>query len=333
MDYRKLLLSRYCLDKAFTKAWCFLASDLRSPDRQVALKDPQDLQNVSIAWPSRYGWDATPWVHSIRSGLSRYVAVRQTDIPQLPNTAVRIQLHRRGRRHDVIIDYSDSPQTISDEYLRDCLLYFKMQFRNGGYGDSRVVPGLYVAGDARHVYRYLPRLRQIRDASNQEIYDVYGRFGLYRKPSLNAIEKEVKSTRTQAISLLMEQNKFRYEGGGRLIELFRSLRDAARSKVCLDLPGRGPFCFRLVDYLSIGSCIVAYPHGASLYPPLVPGKHIAYCRPDFSDLVDLCHYYLTHDEERHRMIRASREYFDAYLHKDCVAGYYLESCLQRIGGA
>jgi hypothetical protein len=330
MDYRKLLSPRFWLDKAASRAWCLLSSDLPRPDREPALDDPRDLLDISIGWPNHYGWDAFFWMDSIRSGLSRYVPVRPADIPQLPNTAVRVHLYSRGRKYNVIIDYSDYHETIVEEYLRDCLIYFKMQFRNRGYDDSRIVPGQYVPSDVRCMYRHLPRLRRIRDASKPEIYDVYGRFGLYPGSSSIATKDDVRNKRMQAFHVLREQNRFRYEGGGKLIELFHSLREVARSKVCLDLPGRGPFCFRLIDYLSIGACIVAYPHEATLYPPLVPGKHIAYCRPDFSDLVDLCHHYLTHDQERLAMIKASRDYFDAHLHKDCIAAYYLESCIRSM---
>jgi hypothetical protein len=76
---------------------------------------------------------------------------------------------------------------------------------------------------------------------------------------------------------------------------------------------------------------VAYPHEAALCPPLVPGKHIAYCRPDLKDLVEICQHYLTHDEERQAMIQASREYFDAFLHRDCIAAYYLERLAMALG--
>ena len=303
---------------------------MRRPDSDLQLKSCPDLSSVSIEWPTRYGWFAFYWVDSIRAGLSRYVTVRLAEVPQLPNTAVRIHLHYKGEVHDVIIDYSDYPDIIFTEYLQNCLLYFKMQFRKSGYGDPRILPGQYVPSDSTRLYNYLPRLRRIRDASQDEVYNVYGRFGLYRNESVSDDEDEVYRKRSQAIRLLGERDRLLYKGGGKLIELFHSLRDGARSKVCLDLPGRGPFCHRLVDYLSIGACIVAYPHQALLCPPLVSGKHIAYCRPDLSDLVELCDYYITHERERHAMIKASREYFDAHLHKDSIAAYYLESCLGSI---
>jgi hypothetical protein len=314
--------SRYYFDKAVGKVWSLLGAELAPPGCEPALDDPLNLREISIEWPVHYGWaPGFNWVDPIRSGLSRYVAVRQVDIPQLPNAAIQIQVLHEGVRHKVIIDYFDKHEDIFDDYLKDCLRYFKMQFRAGGYEDPRIVPGLYVPSGGLDMYRYLPRLRRIRDDSAQIKFDVYGRFGLYPGSDVRA----------RALSVLQAHHGLRYEGGGKLLALTRSLSEVARSKICVDLPGRGPFCHRLVDYMSIGSCIVAYPHQASLYPPLVPGRHIVYCRPDFSDLVEVCHYYLTHEQERQAMIDASREYFDTHLHKDSIASYYLEQIATQLG--
>lgn len=60
-----------------------------------------------------------------------------------------------------------------------------------------------------------------------------------------------------------------------------------------------------------------------LHVPLVDGEHVAFARPDLSDLVELCRYYLEHDEEREAMGRRAREYFDRYLHREQLASYYL----------
>jgi hypothetical protein len=322
MPYRRLMRARYYFDKAAGKAWSLFGTELTPPGCEPALDDPLNLRDISVEWPIHYGWaPGSNWVDPIRSGLSRYVAVRRVDIPQLPNAAIQIHVFHEAVMHKIIIDYSDKHEDLVDDYLKDCLRYFKMQYREGGYDDPRIVPGLYVPSGGLDMYRYLTRLRRIRDDSAQIEFDVYGRFGLHPGSDV----------RISALSVLQAQNKFRYEGGGELLALTRSLSDVARSKVCIDLPGRGPFCHRLVDYLSIGSCIVAYPHQASLYPPLVPGRHIVYCHPDFSDLIEICHYYLTHEPERQGMIDASREYFDTSLNKDCIAAYYLECIATPLG--
>jgi hypothetical protein len=294
---------------------------LEHPSRKP-LVDQMDLCNIFIEWPTHYGWaPGYNWVDPIRSGLSRYVAVRKVNLIQLPNSAIQIHLFHKKIEYKVIIDYTDKNEIIFDDYLKDCLLYFKMQFRNEGYDDSRIIPGLYVPSGGLGMYHHLKRLRRIRDNPSKIKFDVYGRFGLYPGSEI----------RVNALKILKTQHCFRYEGGSKLLALTRSLSEVARSKVCIDLPGHGSLCQRLVDYLSIGSCIVAYPHQTTLYPPLISGCHIAYCRLDFSDLVETCNHYLTHEQERQSMIKASREYFDRYLHKDCIASYYLDCIASQLG--
>jgi Glycosyl transferases group 1 len=106
---------------------------------------------------------------------------------------------------------------------------------------------------------------------------------------------------------------FGHEGGGKKVRFDESLREVARSKVCIDLPGNGPFCYRLIDYLAIGSCVVARRHETVLHVPLVDRRDIVYARPDLSDLAELCEYYVKHDAEREEIARNSRKFFDRYL--------------------
>jgi hypothetical protein len=323
VNYAKLLNPRFCFDKTVAAFWR-LAPELARPERPVAVDPPAVLRDLVVEWPARYGWGPAPrWVEPIRSGLARYVEVRVRELPQLPNTALQLQLLCRGQRLKVIVDYTDRPDVIWPEYLEDCLLYFKMQFRNEGYDDPRIVPGQYVPSAGLDMYHFLPRLRRLRDAEAGREWEVCGRFGPDQQGSIRA----------RALDVLRHQRAFRYRGGGKLVALSRSLCEVARAKVCLDLPGRGPFCHRLVDYLAIGACIVAYPHAARLEPPLEAGRHLVYCRPDFSDLVELCKHYLTHEEERRAMVEASRDYFDRYLHRDCIAAYCLECVLRQFLGS
>jgi hypothetical protein len=340
MNRRGLLRPLHSLKKALGRGWGLLESELRRPSRRLNLCGLKQARDFSIKWPNHYGWtQGSKWVDTIRSGMQRYVAVTEGDVPQSSNTAIRFLLSYGRMEYSVIIDYSDNHQTVFEDCLADCLLYFKMQFRKEGYGDPRIVPGQYVLCGGPNMYRCLPRLRRIRNDPARIQFGVCGRFGLYSdqdiasgSPSWQERKSAVRSVRANAISALEIQERFCYQGGDKMLPLMPSLTEAATAKVCLDLPGRGPFCFRLVDYLSIGSCIVAYPHETTFHPALVDGKHIAYCRPDLSDLVDLCQYYLTHDRERRDMIKASRDFFDTNLHKDCIAAYYLECLGTRLDG-
>jgi hypothetical protein len=193
-----------------------------------------------------------------------------------------------------------------------------MQFKAHGYEFDNVVPGGYVS-DGKRLYYHLAKLRRLRDQRGY-LTDVSGRFGL-------AFARE---TRERAMTILSEQADFTFTGGMNPVSYLNFLREVAQSRICIDLPGLGDFCFRLVNYLAIGSCVIAYPHGAILNSPLIDRKHIVYCKPDFSDLVDLCKYYLENDAEREEIAANAREFFDLNLHKDNLTRYYLHTCLSRL---
>jgi hypothetical protein len=53
-------------------------------------------------------------------------------------------------------------------------------------------------------------------------------------------------------------------------------------------------------------------------------------KPDFSDLVEVCSYYLENQEAREEMCRRSLNFFDEYLHQDNVTAYYLRSGLDSL---
>ncbi len=132
------------------------------------------------------------------------------------------------------------------------------------------------------------------------------------------------------MSALARQDRFAFHGSLGTVLYVESLCEAARSRVCVDLPGRGYFCYRLADYLAIGSCVVAVPHRNRLHVPLVDGVQIGFSAPDGSDFVDRCAYYLEHADEQASLVRGSREYFDRYLHPAQLGAYYLVTTLERL---
>lgn len=275
-----------------------------------------ELKKLVIRWPAKYEWDpARDWVNIVLQGFREHVKVEIiTDIPQPYQGTVVYQVAINGKVHDVAIGYSDY-MPIDDQCAKQCSLYFKMQFKRGGYGYPTVIPGGYVA-EGSNIYFQLGKLRRLRDKKNY-IYDVYGRFGL------NA----AREIRERAINILNKQDLFQFEGGMKAVSYTEFLKEVAQSKICIDLPGQGDFCFRLINYMAVGACVIAYPHGTDLQVPLINGKHLVYCKPDYSDLVDLCKYYLDHYDEREQIAKNSREFFDLYLHKDNLTRYYLHEML------
>lgn len=279
----------------------------------------EESRSIQIRWPRRYQWDAAgDWVDILKYGFrSRAVLAEVDDIPQPFKGTVVFDIEIAGRRSRVAIGYSDYPP-IDVECADACDLYFKMQYARGGYGRENIVPGGYVP-DGKRLYFQLSKLRQLRD-SRDYATDVSGRFSLDYSPEI----------RTAAIAKLTEQTLFSFDGGLAKVSYDEFLRGTARAKISIDLPGLGPLCFRLMNYLAIGSCVVAYPHEALLHVPLVDREHIVYCKADMSDVVELCEYYLTHDEERERIASNARSFFDKNLHKDNLTNYYLRTCLDRL---
>ena len=129
--------------------------------------------------------------------------------------------------------------------------------------------------------------------------------------------------------MLSEQSAFGFTGSTQRVRHGQSLREVAQAKICIDLPGNGDFCFRLIDYLAIGACIIGPAHRTVMHVPLVDREHLVHCEPDLSDLVSLCKRYLQDDDERRRMTSNARSYFDRYLHRDQLSAYYLHIALER----
>lgn len=286
-----------------------------NPDWKI---EPEELKAITIHLPTKYEWDsAKKWVEQLFYTFRRMVNVKYVDIPQPFKGTVMFQFVMNGKVHDVAVIYSDYPQII-EEGVKDLPLCFKMQFLRGGYGLDTIVAGGYVP-DSRKLYFYLPKLRSLRDRK-EFAFDVYGRFSL----------EFAKETRRKAIEILQAQKEFKFEGSLTKVGYIDFLKETARAKICIDLPGEGDFCYRLVNYFAIGACVIGPRHRTDLHVPLVDKKQMAFCKDDFSDLVDLCKFYLENEEEREKMCIESREYFEKYLHKDNLANYYLRTCIDKL---
>ena len=257
----------------------------------------------------------------VKRGLRRFVRIESAPIPQTHGAVISIELWWRGKSYPIAIDISDTMADIQRDILNRSVLYFKMQHLRQGYQSDRVLPGGYT-NCSKSYYKFLPWLRAVKDRQPAR-FEVYGRFG----------PGESKEIRQRAVEILTAQQHFRYTGAFEMVRGSRSLEEATLSSICIDLPGKGDFCFRLVDYLGIGACIVAFKHRTNLPVPLEDGKHILFAKEDLSDLAELCRYYLEHPEERQRIVRNSREYFDNFLHRDQLAAYYLSKSMERITGS
>jgi len=282
-----------------------------------------ELGGVAIRWPANLDWPpAQNWVEPLFYGFRSRVPVVVEEIPQRLAGTVVIRFCRGHRSYPVALNFSDYPDVIhltrDDGESRRLALEFKMQYRISGYDTPSIVPGGFVSGSALvDWYASVPRRLRLR---RQFAYDVYGRFGL----------EFATEVRRHALETLRNQSRVRFYGGEAKVSYRDFLTEIARTRVCIDLPGNGPFCFRLVNYFAVGACVISAPHAARMPAPLIDGTHIIYTRPDLSDLIDLCEHYVADDAAREAVMMASRDYYRRHLHWRSLSDYYLRTMLDRL---
>src|SRR5438552_6923840 len=239
----------------------------------------------TVYWPTEYQHsEAGHFVQPLRAGLGTLTTVEPRVIPQPYAGVVIINVRYHVETFTVAVDYSDCT-FINKECLAEVALYFKMQHLRSGYGDPKVLPGGYVAGK-RSLYDHYCRLRALRRRTPQ--CDVYGRFGMHFSAEI----------RRRALQILQSESRFELLGGASLALYMQSLREAARARVCVDMPGNGPFCYRLVEYLAAVCFVVAPRHSAIMHAELRDREHLVYCRSDLADLADICAQYVDDDRAR-----------------------------------
>jgi hypothetical protein len=285
--------------------------------------EPPRLPSVlpRVLWPERYEWrTALTWVLPLHDGFRTFTDVQRRAIAQPYKGIVMIEVGYPGRSPvPVAIDYYDYA-FVNEQCLSEVAVYFKMQYQRGGYDDPRVIPGGYVASNSS-TYDHYCRLRAL--ARHGLKFDVYGRFGT----------KFSSELRRSAVQRLQRDSRFGYAGGTSLVSHSQSMREATRARVCVDLPGNGPLCHRLIDYLAIGACVVAPRHAAVLHAELRDREHIVYCREDLADLEDLCAQYVEDEQGRARIAAGAARFFDEHLNRPQLAAYYARALEQHIGPA
>ncbi|MEO6211048.1 MAG: glycosyltransferase [Gemmatimonadaceae bacterium] len=278
-----------------------------------------ELSRVGITWPMTYQWPpAAAFTDTIKRAFSRLDLLEVAALKQTHRGVVRILVTLDDKVYAVMVDYADNADGINEDALAQCSLYFKFQYRVRGYSDPRIIPGGYSVS-SEHYYRYHGPLR--RRYEGRASIGVLGRFGYKFHGELRA----------KAVDILSGARDVHFVGAGKRVRYSRFLRDVASARLSLDLPGNGPFTFRVPEFLGLGTCLISPRYATSLHVPLIPGVHYVAIEDDLGDLLEKCRYYLAHEEERARIARAGRDYFDRYLHRDHLATYYLRAMLDRLG--
>ena len=297
-----------------------VASKFRAASDESAVQGPVRHPDVrAIEWPRQEapGY-ASSWLVPTAQSLAARYEFALADIPQPYSDLLIFHIVSTKGLIRVAVDVSDYTSRVEPACLEEVDIYFKMQFNDCGYGDDRVRPGGFVPRGGK-IYSYLPALRTLSEDQSKKRYEVYGRFG----------DQFAFETRSKAIGLLKQQNRFQFTGDIIRASYARYLREAAQARICIDLPGNGPFCFRLVEYLALGGFVIAYPLRTSFTAPLEDREHIVYCKEDMSDLVDLCEEYLANEPERTRIGKNAAAFFDKHLSVDVLSEYYVASAIEQ----
>jgi hypothetical protein len=275
--------------------------------------------NMWIRWPERYGRpNALGWVEPIRRSMATHIPVKTAALEQPLGNLVRAEIQAGNRRLDVVIDYDDGPELNKSVQVAD--LYFKLQYRRRGYGRATVVPGGYVCTQPA-LYRHARRWRELR-ARGRPGCDVFGRFKVQWADPIRA----------NALKLLGSQERFQFFGGSRPVWWGEYMDEMCTARVCLDLPGHGELCYRLVEYLATGACVIRPELDAELPVPLRSGEHLVRVSRDLSDLADECERLLGDAPRRERLSEAAADYFDRYLALEQLGAYYVHTAWSRLAG-
>lgn len=272
-------------------------------------------RQVRIRWPDRINPGRPSLgdcVNRIKSGIAAHVPIEHADIPQPVGGVVLFHLLDRGAPRRVVIDTDD--RSILNESANEADLYFKMQYLRGGYGSPHVRPGGYVCLQPA-LYRYRWDWRKLRRRTTPS-HDLYGRFGT---------TAEKQDVRAAAISLLQAQDRFGFQGGAGAVWWGEYMDEVCDARVCLDLPGRGEFCYRLVEYLAVGACVIGPELTTEMPVPLESGVQLVRVPRSLDGLVDECERLLRDDGRREAIGRAAEDYFDRYLALEQLGAYYVDT--------
>lgn len=307
---RRLLRAQTWVEGARFVGWETLGSRSNVPSSPLSWAiDAEELEATSIRWPRRYAWaNANHFIEPIRLALNRHLRFVAADIPQDVGNFVAFEVVQSDRTLRIGIDYDDLPVLHPDATRVD--LCFKLQFQQGGYPSASIIPGGYVAPKLS-IYRHAHRWRSIQEQLDGES-PIFARFSPnsdIRRELLKIIDRAGWATE----HIVVGSSWLAY------------MRELSQAPVCLDAPGRGEHCFRLVEGLAAGACLMGPELSAELHVPT--GDAVMRVRRDLSDLVETCEKLLQNPEARSELRRRAADYFDRFLDLPQLGAYYVRSIL------
>lgn len=154
-------------------------------------------------------------------------------------------------------------------------------------------------------------------------YDVVKKYDV----SFWAVESD--AIRVKALDLL--QDKFDCAANGTVRNQVFSqykrkgdfyLEELARCKIVLNFRGGGWDTMRYWEVPAVGSFMISQRPQFVIPHNFEHEKHVVFCQDDLSDLIDLCDYYLKHNDKRERIAKQGRQHLLQY-HTDVHRAEYI----------
>ncbi len=141
----------------------------------------------------------------------------------------------------------------------------------------------------------------------------------------------VESHEIRTKVLTMIENKFDCKSNGTILnQTFKNydrkgdkyLQELSRAKITLNFRGVGWDTLRYWEVPAIGGFMISGKPKIVIPKNFVDGKHVVFCEDDLSDLIELCEYYVKHDDERETIAKQALSYAKEY-HSDIARTKYI----------
>lgn len=143
----------------------------------------------------------------------------------------------------------------------------------------------------------------------------------------------VQSSPIRTVALELLEKRFDCKANGTVVnQVFADykrkgvnyLRELAACKVIINLRGVGWDTLRYWETPALGTFLISQPPHIHIPHNFTDGEEIVFCKHDLSDLIELCEYYLSHEEERERIARNGERKLRQYHSEECRAEYFLK---------
>jgi spore maturation protein CgeB len=105
------------------------------------------------------------------------------------------------------------------------------------------------------------------------------------------------------------------------------LQELARCKIGLNFRGAGWDTLRYWEIPALGGFMISQRPQIMIENNYIDGEEIVFCKDDLSDLIELCEYYLEHEDERKRIANNSKKKTEAY-HTDTQRALYIKQKIE-----